>query len=81
MVLGDFSNSGSLQQHGTGGLWAERIPLSLGARTFPIPTLRFRMGPLVNARSFTLCRNAKGLRVWMTPVSAAIDLRFNVFRP
>jgi len=38
------------------GLWPqegqrEQIPRSLLARTFPIPTLRFRMGPLVNARS------------------------------
>ena len=29
----------------------KQIPRSLLARTFPIPTLRFRMGPRVNARS------------------------------
>ena len=44
--------------------WAEQIPLSLLARTFPIPALRFRMRPQVNARSLTLCWNDKGLRVW-----------------
>jgi len=32
-------------------LWAEQIPLSLLTRTFPIPSLRSVIGPLVNARS------------------------------
>ena len=46
-----LSRGRSYLQDGGGKLWAEPIPRSLLAPTFPIPTLCFRMGPQVNARS------------------------------
>jgi hypothetical protein len=44
-VTRELSSCGDLQQHGEGELWAERIPLSLLARTFPIPCCASEWGP------------------------------------
>ena len=44
------------------GLWAEQIPLSLLARTFPTSSLRSGAWPRVNARSHPSTRRRKGAR-------------------
>ena len=51
VVLGDYRAAVLYCRMGGGELWAEPIPRSLFARMFPIPALRFRTGPRVNARS------------------------------
>src|SRR5579864_398352 len=74
-----FSSGGSLRQHGTGELWAEQIPLSLRARTFPHSYASLRnAGPWSTRARFTLGRHGEGLRVRMGAIQMNMGIRASI---